>query len=91
MRAQAHQTRSTKSRQISIRVQSETDTWLERRAGGKQKKAEFIRRLIEREMALEREQALLEMFNRASAEVTEEDFEERETLLGGFAGNDEPA
>ena len=90
MRAQVPSARSTKSRQISIRVHRETDAWLERRAGGSQQKAAFIRQLIEREMAREREQTLLEMFNRAAAEATAEDVEERETLLGGFVGNDRP-
>ena len=77
---------TTKDRQISVRIASETDVWLERRAGSSQNKAGFVRRLIERERAREREQELLEMFNRAAAEVTDEDLEERESLLGGFAG-----
>ena len=32
----------------------------------------------------EREQELLAMFNEAAADVTDEDLEERELLLGGF-------
>ena len=76
-----------KTRQISIRIASETDAWLERRAGSGRNKAGFVRRLIERERARERERDLLEMFNAAAAEVTEEDLEERESLLGGFVGN----
>jgi hypothetical protein len=36
--------------------------------------------------AREREEALLAMFNEAAKEVTREDIEERESLLGGFAG-----
>src|SRR5436305_6998162 len=42
--------------------------------------------MIEREKPREREQELLQMFNEAAAEITEEDLEERESLLGGFAG-----
>jgi hypothetical protein len=31
---------------------------------------------------------LLRMFNKAAADVTKEDIQERESLLGGFAGRD---
>jgi hypothetical protein len=75
-----------KDRQISIRVASETDAWLEARAGGGKNKAGFIRKLIERERSREREKELLAMFNEAAADVTDEDLEERELLLGGFSG-----
>lgn len=77
---------TAKDRQISVRVGNETDAWLERRAGSGKNKAGFIRELIEREKAREREQELLKMFNEAAADVTEEDIAERESLLGGFAG-----
>jgi hypothetical protein len=77
---------TAKDRQISIRIGSDTDAWLEDRAGGGRNKAGFIRQLIERERDREREQALLKMFNRAATDVTAEDLEERESLLGGFAG-----
>lgn len=77
---------TAKDRQISVRVPSDTDAWLEIRAGNSKNKAGFIRQLIEREKAREREQELLEMFNAAAEDVTEEDLAERESLLGGFAG-----
>jgi|GraSoiStandDraft_5_1057265.scaffolds.fasta_scaffold1265497_1 hypothetical protein len=77
---------TAKDRQISVRIGSDTDAWLELRAGGGKNKAGFIRQLIEHERAREREQTLLEMFNRAAADVTSEDLDERESLLGGFAG-----
>lgn len=77
---------TAKDHQISVRVASDTDAWLERRAGSGKNKAGFIRQLIERERAREREEELLEMFNAAAADVTEEDISERESLLGGFAG-----
>lgn len=80
-----------KSRQISVRVQRETDAWLEKRAGGTSNKADFVRALIEREMARERQEALLEVFNEAAADVTESDRAEREALLGAFAANEEAA
>jgi hypothetical protein len=79
---------TAKDRQISIRIASDTDAWLERRTGGGKNKAGFIRQLIEREKACEREKTLLEMFNQAAADVTSEDLAERESLLGGFAGGE---
>ena len=78
-----------KGRQISVRVVGETDAFLERRAGGRSNKADFVRRLIEREMAREREEVLLEMFNKAAADLTEADRAEREALLGAFAADKE--
>ena len=77
-----------KESQISVRIARETDTWLERRAGGRRNKAGFIRRLIEQERAREREAELLQMFNDAAEEITEDDLAERETLIAGFAGTD---
>ncbi|MCP4660032.1 MAG: hypothetical protein GY856_31915 [bacterium] len=76
------------SRQISIRIRSETHAWLERQAGGSRNKAGFLRRLIEREMAREKQQELLTMFNEASGDLTDEDREERDSLLGGFAAGE---
>jgi len=80
---------ATKDRQISVRVASDTDAWLELRAGNTKNKAGFIRQLIERERAREREQELLQMFNEAATDVTREDLAERESLLGGFSGSEE--
>lgn len=80
-----------KSHQISVRVQRETDAWLEKRAGGSSNKADFVRALIEREMARERQEALLEVFNEAAADITDSDHAERDALLGAFIVNDEPA
>ena len=80
---------TTKSRQISVRVLRETDVWLEERAGGPAKKADFVRRLIEEEMARDREETLLEVFNQAAAELTDGDRAERDALLGAFAANEE--
>jgi hypothetical protein len=79
---------AAKGRQISVRVLRETDAWLERRAGGSSRKANFVRRLIEKEMAREKEEDLLEVFNKAAADVTEEDRAEREALLGAFVANE---
>lgn len=78
---------AARDRQISVRIASDTDAWLERRAGSSKNKAGFVRRLIERERAREQELELLKMFNQAAADVTAEDREERESLLEGFVGN----
>ena len=80
---------TTKSRQISVRVLPEMDLWLEERAGDPAKKADFVRRLIEREIARDREENLLEVFNKAAAELTDGDRAERDALLGAFAANEE--
>jgi len=71
---------TTTDRQISLRSASDTDAWLERRAGSSKDKAGSVRRLIERELEL------LKMFNEAAEDCTIEDREERESLLGGFSG-----
>lgn len=77
---------TARDRQISIRISNDTDAWLEHRAGSGKNKAGFVRRLIERERERERELELLKMFNEAAADLTAEDREERESLLGGFVG-----
>lgn len=79
---------SLKEKQISVRVPEEVDRWLEERAGGARKKAAFIRGLVERERAVEREGELLRMFNRAAEDLTEEDREERERLVSALAHHD---
>jgi predicted DNA-binding protein len=74
-----------KERQISVRVPEELDQWLQERAGGARRKAAFIRELVEKERAAEREEELLAMFNAAAEELTEADYEERERLVDAFA------
>lgn len=74
-----------KERQISVRVSEELDRWLQEQAGGGRKKAAFIRELVERERAAQREAELLQMFNEAAAELTEADRAERERLVDAFA------
>jgi hypothetical protein len=55
-------------------------------SGGGKNKAGFSRKLIERERSREREQELRAMFNEEAADVTKEDLEERELLVGGLSG-----
>lgn len=78
-----------KSHQISVRIASETDAWLEKKAGGSRKKAAFVRRLIERAQKRERHEALRQMFDEAAEDLGPEDYEERDKLLGAFDGGDE--
>lgn len=44
------------------------------------------RQLIKREEGREQEEKLLAMFSEAAVHVTDEDLDERESLLGGFSG-----
>ena len=74
-----------KAYDIRGRVPEELDRWLQEKAGGARRKAAFIRELVERERAAERERELLEMFNAAAAELTEEDHAERERLVDAFS------
>ncbi len=73
--------------QVSVRISGEVNSWLEQKSGTCASKAAFIRRLVENEMAREREEEELAMFNEAAADLSEEDLLERESLLGGFAGS----
>ncbi len=75
-----------RDRQISVRIGLETDAWLDRRISRNETKAGFIRQLIDQARAQEREKELLAMFNHAAEDLTREDLDERETLLGAFAG-----
>ena len=64
-----------KGRQSSVQVpRRETDTRLKERAGSPQKQRE-------------REEVLLQMFSEAGEDVTDEDLQERESLVAGFSGN----
>jgi predicted DNA-binding protein len=74
-----------KERQISVRMPEELDRWLQQRAGGTRRKAAFIRELVERERAMEREAELLDMFNAAAAELTDDDVAARERLVDAFS------
>lgn len=70
--------------QISVRISAAMDEWLERRAGEAGSKADVIRGLIDAEIAREDEERLRAMFDAAAAELTDEDREERDRLLGAF-------
>jgi len=81
---------AAKEAQINLRLSDDLDAWIEAHAGGKRKKPEYIRRLIEREKQRQEEAELLAMFNAAWDSLTDEERDEeraeRESLLGAFAG-----
>jgi len=64
---------ATKEAQINLRLPSELDAWVEAHAGGKRKKPEYIRHLIEREMRRQEEREMLEMFNDAWDSLSDEE------------------
>jgi hypothetical protein len=74
--------------QVNIRFSDETRRWLEEHAGGKRAVPAFVRDLVERERAAEREQELLAMFNRAAEDLTEEDREERRLFMAAHPNRD---
>jgi hypothetical protein len=67
---------ATKEAQINLRLPDELDAWVEAHAGGKRRKPEYIRQLIERERQRLEETELLQMFNRAWDSLTDEEREE---------------
>jgi hypothetical protein len=77
-----------KSHQITVRLSSEADMWLQQRANDKTK-GEVLRGLVDKQMKEARQAKLLDMFNRAAADLTEADRKERRALLAAFAAFDE--
>jgi len=84
---------ATKEAQINLRLPDELDAWVETHAGGKRKKPEYIRRLIEREKQRQEEAEMLEMFTRAWNSLTEEEREEeraeRERWLNAYSSGEQ--
>lgn len=61
--------------------------WVDRRRG-EQSRAGFVRDVLRDRMAREREEEVRRMFDRAAKDLAEEDREEREDLVSGFADRD---
>lgn len=84
---------ATKEAQISVRLPSDLDAWVEERAGGKREKPAFVRRLLERERDREEEREMQEIFDRAWESLPEEERArveaEREEWMGVYAGEGE--
>jgi len=81
--------RAAKEAQICIRIPAFVDEWLASRASAVGSKADIVRDLIEREMLREEEDRLRAMFDAAAAELTEEEREDRNLLLGAFEAEED--
>lgn len=77
-----------KDAQVSVRISNRMETWLAKKAGRDQSKADVIRSLIEREMNREASSRLTEMFDAAAAELSKEELEDRELATGAFADDE---
>ena len=73
-----------KEAQVCVRIPALVDQWLEARANEMGSKADVVRSLIEKEMTREEQDRLRAMFDAAAAELTEEEREDRDLLLGAF-------
>lgn len=78
----------THDSQVSVRISETMADWLERRAGTAGSKAEVVRTLIEEEMAREERERLRAMFDAAAEELTDEELEDRDRLVGAFLPED---
>jgi len=78
-----------KDAQVCVRIPTFIDEWLEKRAREIGSKADVVRSLIEQEMAREEEARLRAMFDAAAAELTEEEREDRDLLLGAFEAEED--
>lgn len=76
---------SIKDAQISVRLPAVLAEWLDRRAGEERSKADVVRDLIEREISREEAAKLTAMFDAAAEELTDEDREDRDLVLGAFS------
>jgi hypothetical protein len=79
---------TTREQQLNIRLDPQLDHWLEHAAGGRDRRADYVRKLIQKAMRRDQEEAEIAMFNRAAAELTADDLEEREDLLSAFSNRD---
>lgn len=76
--------KSAKEAQVCVRIPGYIDQWLQARAEQLGSKADVIRTLIEEEMGREEEERLRRMFDAAADELTDEEREDRDLLLGAF-------
>lgn len=78
---------TTDNRQVSVRMDEELLGWVDRRRG-ERSRAGFVRDVLRDRMAREREEEVRRMFDRAAKDLAEEEREEREHLVSGFADRD---
>lgn len=74
--------------QVNIRFSEETHRWLEQHAGSRRAVPAYVRDLVERERAADREQELLTMFNHAAEDLTADDREERRLFMQAHPNRD---
>lgn len=67
---------NAKEKQISVRIPTELDEWLQSKAVGGNGKADIVRSLIAKARREEMEQELFHMFEAAAAEWDDEDHRE---------------
>ena len=89
MNAKSISASRAKDAQVCVRIPTFIDEWLEKRAREIGSKADVVRSLIEQEMAREEEARLRAMFDAAAAELTEEEREDRDLLLGAFEAEED--
>lgn len=77
-----------KERQLNVRLTPAMDQWLEQAAGGRARKADYVRGLIEKDMRRRQEEEELAMFNQAARDLTSEDHDERQRLLNAYSNRD---
>ncbi|MFN2420026.1 MAG: hypothetical protein ABR527_01395 [Gemmatimonadota bacterium] len=70
---------------MSVRIPASLNEWLRKRAGKNRTKADVVRDLIEAEIAREEAARLRMMFDEAANDLTAEDQEDRDLILGAFA------
>lgn len=78
-----------KSAQVSVRIPATILEWLDRRAGAARSRADIVRELLEEEMRREDAARLTAMFDAAGADLTPEEREDRDRLLGALSRDDE--
>lgn len=82
---------ATKEAQISIRLPTDLDAWVEEQAGGKRGKPAYIRRLLERERDLAGEAEMQDMFDSACESLSKAERDrieaDREAWLGAYGGS----
>lgn len=80
---------TVKDAQVSVRIPMTILEWLDRRAGSARSRADIVRQLLEEEMRREDAARLTEMFDAAASDLTREEREDRDRLLGALSRDDE--
>jgi hypothetical protein len=76
--------------QVNVRLDHELNEWLEEEAGGRRRRAGFIRELLARERRRARVDELRHMFDEAAGDVDDHERAEREALVEAYSGSEYP-